>query len=54
VTVTLGSASLKESKALRAKARKKKLTLMRLKVTVLNAKHKTRALTVTIHKAHLS
>ncbi len=53
-TVTLGPKSLRESKALRAKARADKLKAMRLHVAVLNAKRQTRSLTVTIGKAHLS
>jgi hypothetical protein len=53
-TVTLGPSSLRESKALRAKARAHKLSAMRLHVAVLNAKKQTRSLTVTIGKAHLS
>jgi hypothetical protein len=53
-TVTLGPRSLRESKALRSKARAHKLRRMRLHVAVLNAKHQTRSLTVTIGKSHLS
>jgi hypothetical protein len=53
-TVTLGPSSLRESKALRAKARAHTLQRLRLHVAVLNAKKQTRSLTVTIGKAHLS
>jgi hypothetical protein len=53
-TVTLGPRSLRESKALRTRARAHKLKRMRLHVAVLNAKRQTRSLTVTISKAHLS
>lgn len=53
-TVTFGPRSLRESRALRARARAHNLTRMRLHVAVLNAKHQTRSLTVTIRKAHLS
>lgn len=53
-TVTLGPRSLRESKALRIRAQAHKLTRMRLHVAVLNAKHQTRSLTVTIGKSHLS
>jgi hypothetical protein len=52
--VTLGPRSLRESKALRAKARANKLERLRLRVAVLNAKHQTRSLTISIGKAHLS
>jgi hypothetical protein len=54
VTVTLGPRSLKESKALRAKARGKQLKRLKLEVAVMNAKRKSHALTVTIRKLHLS
>jgi hypothetical protein len=53
-TVTLGPRSLRESKALQAKARANKLKRLRLRVAVLNAKHQTRSLTISIGKAHLS
>ena len=53
ITVKLGPRSLKESKALRAKAKGRKLTQVRLNVTVVNAKHKRRAMTVTIKKLNL-
>ncbi len=53
-TVTLGPGSLRESKALRAKARAHTLKRLRLHVAVLNARRQTRSLTVTIGKAHLS
>ncbi len=53
-TVTLGPSSLRESKALRAKARAHKLTRLRLHVAVLNAHHQTRSLTIAIGKSHLS
>jgi hypothetical protein len=53
-TVTLGPRSLRESKALRAKARAHTLKRMRLHVAVLNAKHQTRSLTITISRSHLS
>jgi hypothetical protein len=54
VTVTLGPRSLEESQALRAKAEKKRLKKLKLEVTVRNARHHSRALTVTIGKQHLS
>ncbi|HTU28970.1 MAG TPA: hypothetical protein VMF07_06295 [Solirubrobacteraceae bacterium] len=53
-TVTLGPKSLRETKALRAKARANKLKRLRLHVAVLNAREQTRSLTVTITKSHLS
>jgi hypothetical protein len=53
-TVTLGPGSLRESKALQAKARAHKLTAMRLHVDVLNTRKQTRSLTITLSKAHLS
>ncbi|HLI59795.1 MAG TPA: hypothetical protein VKV21_09040 [Solirubrobacteraceae bacterium] len=53
-TVTLGPRSLRESRALRAKARAGKLRRLRLHVAVLNTRRQTRSLTVTIRRAHLS
>jgi hypothetical protein len=53
-TVTLGPRTLRESKALRAKVRAKKLKRLRLRVAVLNTKKQTRSLTVAITRAHLS
>ncbi|MGH2908427.1 MAG: hypothetical protein ACRDK8_03930 [Solirubrobacteraceae bacterium] len=53
-TVTLGPRSLRESRALRARARAHKLKRMRLHVAVLNARRQTHSLTVTISKAHLT
>jgi hypothetical protein len=53
VTVTLGPKALKESEALRAKAQKKALKSLMLRVTARNAKHKSKALKVKITKLNL-
>ncbi|HET9123698.1 MAG TPA: hypothetical protein VFN65_02295, partial [Solirubrobacteraceae bacterium] len=52
--VTLGPSSLRETRALRARARAGKLRRLRLRVSALNTRRQTRSLTVTILKSHLS
>jgi hypothetical protein len=51
--ITLGPSSLRETRALRARAHAGKLRRLRLRVSALNTRRQTRSLTVTILKAHL-
>jgi hypothetical protein len=53
VTVTMGSAALGESHALRAQAESKKLKRLHLKIAVRDVRHHTRTLTVTLRTLHL-
>jgi hypothetical protein len=53
VTVTLGSLSLKESAALRAKAKRNQVKSLKLTVIVRNAKHKNKTLHIKVKVAHL-
>jgi hypothetical protein len=52
--VTLSPAALRESHALRVEAEKRTLKRLRLKVAVRDARRRTRTLTVTVHKFHLT